>query len=258
MVEILPIPDEPAIVVENEIKVLVISDIHFGIERDLRRSGINIPSRTDKVISRILSLVESVKPERVVILGDLKHNIPWTSWQEKDEIPPFLKRLSEEATIDIAIGNHDGNLDKLVPKSSDIFLHKPQGFVLDGIGYFHGHAWPGSDLFRCEYLLMGHNHPIIKLTDPLGYVKTIQVWLRAKLKRDVIYSHYGNMQYEDPSLIVMPAFNELCGGIPVNSTEGRRLLGPLFKSEAVDIDSADIYLIDGINIGDVRAVRYPL
>jgi len=49
----------------------------------------------------------------------------------------------------------------------------------------------------------------------------------------------------------------LCGGVSVNS-ESRSLLGPLFTSNAVDIDSADIHLIDGTYIGDVRTARYQL
>ena len=257
MVDILPLIDEPVIIVENDINILVIADIHLGIERDLGRSGINIPSQTDKLVGKILSLVRSHKPDKVVILGDLKHNIPWTSWQERDEIPLFLERLVEEATVDITMGNHDGNLDRLIPGSHDITLHKAQGFLMDDIGYFHGHAWPSPDLFMADYILMGHNHPIVKLTDSLGYVKPIQVWVRAKLKSEVISSHYGGIEYNDPSLVIVPAFNRLCGGLSMNSESGS-LLGPLFTSNAVDIDSADVHLIDGTYIGDVRTIRYQL
>lgn len=257
MVEILPLVDEPVLTVENDIKVLVISDIHLGIERDLRRSGINIPSQTGKLVAKVLSLVTSIEPDKVVILGDLKHNIPWTSWQERDEIPLFLERLAKEATVDITMGNHDGNLDQLIPRSRDITLHKAQGFLLGDVGYFHGHAWPSKDLFKADYILMGHSHPIAKLTDSLGYDKQMQVWVRAKFEREVILSHYGEMEYKDPSLVIVPAFNRLCGGVSVNSESGS-LLGPLFSSNAVDIDIADIHLIDGTYIGDVRTAQYQL
>ncbi|MDY6864462.1 MAG: metallophosphoesterase [Halobacteriota archaeon] len=257
MVEILPLVDEPVLTVEDNIKILVISDIHLGIERDLRRSGVNIPSQTGKLVAKILSLVRLLKPDKVIILGDLKHNIPWTSRQERDEIPLFLERLAEEATVDITMGNHDGNLDQLIPNSRDITLHKAQGFLLGDVGYFHGHAWPSKDLFKADYILMGHNHPIVKLTDSLGYFKPMRVWLRAKFDREVILSHYGEMEYKDPLLVMVPAFNRLCGGISVN-TESGSLLGPLLTSNAVDIDTADVYLINGTYIGDVRTVQYQL
>ena len=39
-----PLIDEPAMVVENEFKTLVIADLHLGIEAELREKGVNIGS----------------------------------------------------------------------------------------------------------------------------------------------------------------------------------------------------------------------
>ncbi len=48
MVTLSPLLNEPALVVENTIKTLVIADIHLGIEWDLYSSGISIPSQIEK------------------------------------------------------------------------------------------------------------------------------------------------------------------------------------------------------------------
>ena len=48
--------------------------------------------------------------------------------------------------------------------------------------------------------------------------------------------------------IVIPAFNRMLGGSPVN-VEKEDLLGPLLNSKLTDIDNAQIYLLDGVNLG---------
>ncbi|MDY0246661.1 MAG: metallophosphoesterase, partial [Methanosarcina mazei] len=140
--EIIPIIEEPALTATNTETSLVIADVHLGIEWDLYRSGINLPSRMKDRLDRILSYIQSVSPDRVVLLGDIKHNVPQVSWQEKDEIPCFLETLAEHAHVDILPGNHDGGIEFLFSGQKDIKVHSAKGAVLDGIGYFHGHTWP--------------------------------------------------------------------------------------------------------------------
>ena len=51
-------------------------------------------------------------------------------------------------------------------------------------------------------------------------------------------------------ILVMPAFNPLCGGIAVNRDS---LLGP-FKS-LIDVDGAEVYLLDGSSLGKVKDLK---
>ena len=53
-----------------------------------------------------------------------------------------------------------------------------------------------------------------------------------------------------PEILVMPAFNPLCGGIAVNQ-EG--ITGPIGK--ITDIRNARIYLIDGTSLGKVKDIK---
>jgi metallophosphoesterase superfamily enzyme len=57
--------------------------------------------------------------------------------------------------------------------------------------------------------------------------------------------------------IVVPAFNELCGGMPVNDVRAR-FLGPLFDEELVRVDDAAIHLLDGTHLGRLRDIRVDL
>src|SRR5664279_5324861 len=95
--EITPILEESSLKVTNNEISLVIADIHLGIEWDLYRSGINLPSRMKERLGLILSYVQANSPDRLVLLGDVKHNVPQVSWQEKTEIPRFLETLAEYA-----------------------------------------------------------------------------------------------------------------------------------------------------------------
>jgi uncharacterized protein len=61
-----PLVDEPGLVVENTIRVLVVADIHLGIEWDLGNSGIVVPSQSNQGLAKIMEYIDAVAPERVV------------------------------------------------------------------------------------------------------------------------------------------------------------------------------------------------
>ncbi|HJH31742.1 MAG TPA: metallophosphoesterase [Methanosarcinaceae archaeon] len=260
-IEITPIINEPALVVSSTTKTLVIADIHLGSEWDLYKSGFSIPSRMDQHIRRIHKYIEQTTPDRIILLGDIKHNIPRISWQERDEIPCFLESIAQHAPIDIFPGNHDGNIDFLLPGGVDITLHSPRGAVLDGVGYFHGHTWPDPQLLGAKYIITAHNHPIIRFTDSLGYATVEPVWIRTGLKCDVFAQHFRSIDFSragmwgDPKIFIMPAFNELCGGVAFNESLHDDLLGPVFSSEGFDLDNAKAYLLDGTNLGILKNLR---
>lgn len=260
-IEFEPLIDEPALLVKSTSTSLVVADIHLGIEWDLYRSGISIPSRMKHGLGRILGYIKNRSPDRIILLGDLKHNVPQISWQERDEIPYFLESLAEHARIDIFPGNHDGGIEHLVPRRSDIMIHPVRGSVIEGVAYFHGHTWPDPSLLSVQYIVTAHNHPTIRFTDSLGYSVTEQSWIRTRLNMDVLGEHFRDKDMQErkardsPELIIVPSFNELCGGVAFNESLHDDLLGPMFSSGAVDIDSAQVYLLDGTSLGALKNIR---
>lgn len=261
-IEIEPLFDEPALVVTNETKALVIADIHLGIEWDLYRSGFSIPSRMKRGLERILAYMEKVSPDRVILLGDVKHNVPQISWQERDEIPYFLSAICEHAAVDIFPGNHDGGIELLVPADRDITVHPARGSIIEEVAYFHGHTWPDPALLKTRHMITAHNHPTIRLTDSLGYATVEQSWIRTHLELQILQKHFAGLElkkengsWNDPEVIIVPSFNELCGGIAFNESLHDDLLGPLFSSKGVDIDNAEAYLLDGTKLGKLKNIR---
>jgi hypothetical protein len=257
MVELSPLLDSPALAVKNDDVSLVVADIHLGIEYDLYYSGINIPTQIAGRIARIKGYIEEAKPDRIILLGDIKHNVPRTSYQETDEVPMFLNELTKHGIVDIIPGNHDGGIEQLIPKNPDINLHSSRGAIIDGVAYFHGHTWPGPELLKYDHWVISHNHPTVKLTDNVGHTITRQAWIRARLDRDAVATNYKQDEFEwsDPEIIIVPSFNELCGGIAFNESWHDDLLGPLFTSRAIKLEEAQVYLLDGTFMGTIDNLR---
>ncbi|MCK4476067.1 MAG: metallophosphoesterase [Methanophagales archaeon] len=254
-----PLIDKAAMVVENEFKTLVIADLHLGIEAELRQKGINIGSQTKKLSERAIKCVKAAEPDVIVLLGDVKHAVPRISWMDRKEVPFFLAELAEYAPVYVVKGNHDGHLNRLLPKATErepeheVSIKSTRGFLFDGVGYTHGHSWPSQDLFSAKYILIGHNHPRIRLVSPSSHYTSMKpVWIRAKCDYEAVKKQYPELRikgWNDPWVIIMPAFNEICGGVTFNS-QNRRLLGPI-ASKLLRSEDMEVYLLDGTYIGKV-------
>ncbi|MBL7206869.1 MAG: metallophosphoesterase, partial [Candidatus Aenigmarchaeota archaeon] len=178
--------NQPAFLLE---KTLVIADIHVGIEYEYFRSGIKVPSQTDKILERVKKLIKETNAKKLLILGDLKHKVPGTSYQEKREVPEFLNELDDLVEIEIVAGNHDGGLKSML--SNDIKLHPSKGFLSGNVYFCHGNSWPSKEFLKADYIIMGHIHPLFEIKDKLGYRWSERVWVRAELGKKKIEEKYG-------------------------------------------------------------------
>jgi putative SbcD/Mre11-related phosphoesterase len=249
-----PILGEPLLLVEGKERVLVAADLHLGLEYELWLGGISIPSQMEKILKRLLRSLAEVKPDRLLLLGDVKHNVPKTSWQERREIPHFLRALAGEVRVDIVPGNHDVSLLDLAPQGTSV--HLPTGTVIDGVGYFHGHTWPDRELLKEKLLVAGHIHPAVRLKDPIGSSRNRRVWARVSIDPEAIERQYGPKSRPGsiaiPEMIIVPAFNDLCGGLPLSEPcEDER--GPVLT--LASMDDSRIFLLDGADLGRLRDIR---
>ncbi|MCK4424819.1 hypothetical protein KAU93_03960, partial [Candidatus Bathyarchaeota archaeon] len=62
-------------------------------------------------------------------------------------------------------------------------------------------------------------------------------------------------------LFIMPSFNDFLGGRPLNrkrlmeTAKTERIIGPILRSEAVDMENAEAYLLDGTFLGTLSQLR---
>lgn len=241
------ITDEPALVLDG---TLVVGDLHLGIESEFYRSGFTIPSHIEKIKNRILRLAAENSCKKIVLLGDVKHDYRGVSWQEEREIPAFFGDLAKKMEVHVCPGNHDGNLRDIVPEK--VAIHPNSGFLQGKYFFNHGQSWPGKDFLGAEVLVTGHSHPAVEFRDSLGFRSIEPCWLRAELIRNKIEEKYGEKGTVREAILV-PAFNPLVGGMPVNRKEGE--LGPLMKNGVIRLGDCGVYLLDGTYLGKVKNLK---
>lgn len=270
-IRLRPLIPFPALILENSDRILVISDLHMGWERSWSESGIYIPSQAGKLTSKLVNILEKHSPDRLILVGDVKQAITRVGVEEWREIPDFFKTIQEHVDeITVILGNHDGELEPLTPSTVNII--PASGLVVGrrpSIGLFHGHAWPSPQVLASDILVMGHIHPVVWFRDRLGLWTVRPVWVKTRCRGETIARAYlkylkvqprgdpvaalrqrAGIQIGDATLIIIPAFNDLVGGVSMNRLE-QRLLGPLLRSKGVNLEEAEVYLTDGTFLGTI-------
>lgn len=243
-----PIPDRPALLAGD---YLVVADLHIGLEEELREKGVVIPSRSEVMARRLLDIADRTGARGLVLLGDVKHLVPRMASRERRDVYVFFRDLSERfPEILVAQGNHDGMLRNIVPRS--VRFRSPYGFRIDDVGFCHGHAWPYKKVMEAATVVMGHNHPAVAFRDALGARQILPCWMRAPFLRK--HKRYARLPKE---AVVVPSFNELCGGMPVNDVRAD-FLGPLFREGLVNVREASIHLLDGTHLGALKDLTVDL
>ena len=247
-VDVEPVAGERALELRaGNKKYLVAGDLHVGIEDELDRRGIRVPDQTDRTLERLSGLIKERRPDRLVLLGDVKHQVPFTEKWEGRKVFRLLEALSALLPVTIVSGNHDGGIDGMAPEN----VRRVGSLAIGAVGLVHGHAWPPEKLMKCETLVVAHTHPSVALCDERGRAVTEACWLRARFIVKEAKKHY---KAPYPQMVVMPACNDLRAGQPVNEARGR-MLGPLFRNGLVDIGAAKVYLTDGTFLGAVKDLQ---
>jgi putative SbcD/Mre11-related phosphoesterase len=275
----LLLPSPAVLIKTGKTKTLVIADPHLGWEMALQAKGIHVPSQTPKLLKKLTALLSRYKPDTLLILGDIKYTVVVTELGEWHDIPDFFTELKRHiSNIAIVRGNHDANLEPLLPEN--INLLPATGTIINGVGLFHGHKWPSPALLKCKTLIMGHLHPVVVFRDPTGFKITRQVWVKARcntnqLSKTLLQKHkikiedtpeatvkkHYNFKPQASQIFIMPSFNDFLGGRPINETKPRKegqtqtMVGPVLRSETVDMDNAEIYLLDGTYLGTLNQLR---
>ena len=279
MTQIKPVQPYPAILLqENHDRALVVSDLHIGWERLLSQRGVHVPSQTPKIKNMLFKLIKETKPTHLILLGDIKDAITKVALEEWKDIPEFFEDIQEKVPdIQVVLGNHDGNLEPLLPETIKIL--PPTGTSFGDVGLFHGHAWPAPELLECRSLITGHIHPTVAIRDPMGFRMTKQVLVKAPCNGEqlakAVLNHLGAKMETDSSgvlnechkvklnvsqLFIMPSFNQFLGGRPINKIKrGKKktdaYIGPILRSGCVNIDDAEVYLLDGTFLGTVDQLK---
>lgn len=238
----------PALLVTGSQRVLAVADLHLGIESDLDRHGLHFRSRTGERLERLESCIDTTSPDLLVILGDLKHGVPFTTRQEQREIPEFIDRLRSLVPIRMVPGNHDVGIERFFEPSE---LVPKEGSVIDGAGYVHGHMYPDPSLAG-TLIIAGHHHPVVSIRDEVGCALRSPAYLFSPLDGQCLGFPSTSTEGGPASRVIfIPAFNELTG-YDIQKTV-REPFSPL--SRCMKKEEAEILLSDGTFIGPLSGLE---
>ena len=247
------VPGEAAVILSSDGEgTLLVSDLHLGMEKEMAKKGFSVPSYSMKMIGRIRDISEEHAVTRLVVLGDVKHSVGKVEDIDWGVVPWFFETLLELFQgVEVVPGNHDGNIRTVLPQR--VKLHPSEGTVLEvggeRVGVAHGHAWPSQRALETKKLVIGHSHFTYEMKDSLGTRTREPIWVHARydVQEMMAKAGYKSRARGEGELTVMPPFNRLVGGQPINRKKSFEF-GPVLSSGAIDLENADIFLLDGTRV----------
>ena len=194
------IDSEPVLVLENEKKNLVISDLHIGFEHKF--SSNKIPnsknSSVNDIINNVKKIIKKENPDTLILLGDVKSSIQNITKSEWNDVPYFFEELKSIEIILIP-GNHDANITRLIP--DNVTLISSKGMIIDDVLLTHGHTMPSKNYSNVNNIIMGHIHPVY--FDDNSLLNGERIWISIKTDKSTIFpSAKGKI-----NITIVPSFN---------------------------------------------------
>ncbi|HLC65513.1 MAG TPA: metallophosphoesterase [Candidatus Nanoarchaeia archaeon] len=213
--------------------VLIIADVHIGLEEALNKQGIFIPRfQFGEIIKKMEEILKGEKIKTVVIAGDLKHEFGEISNQEWRHTLQFLDFLMKHAKeIVLVRGNHDKILGPIASRRG---IKVVESYSADDFIVLHGDKKPKS--IKEKTIIIGHEHPAV----------TIGEGPRRELVKCFLVG-----KWKKKNLVVLPSFNLVHEGSDVLK---EKLLSPFLRN---DISDFEVYVVSDriYSFGRLRNLR---
>lgn len=229
-----PIRGAPALLIRKE-KVVVVGDLHIGLDLKYRREGIIFQDATRRMSDRLLGLCRDSGAKRVVMIGDVKESIAYPAFGEFMELKRFFGALDAAGIrMSIAKGNHDGEIERVV-SNLGLDIEVGREIFVDGVALMHGNAWPSEEAMTKRYFVCGHMHFAVESGGRLE-----KAWLMATAGKGIgkRYARYD----KGIRLVFVPPLNDMILGSAIRPDLGESM--PLFRQKVFDWKSARIYGLD--------------
>jgi len=240
MVQTKIIPGYPALMIEETKKSLVITDLHLGFENNLLLNNVFLGKNKTviEITKEIEKMIKKTKPDSLILLGDVKSGIKSITKTEWETVPIFFESISKLIDTILVPGNHDANIEKLIPNG--ITLASSKGIIIDDILLTHGHTMPSENFSQVNTIVMGHVHPVFFQEESL--INGERVWVSIKCKKQKIFSSKSG-QLE---IIILPSFNRYF--YTTQKKIYKKSIAPVL--EKIDVLQAKIVTLDGTIIGN--------
>jgi len=245
MVNTRIIDSEPALILENDKKNLVISDLHIGFEHKF--SSNKIPnsknSSVNDIITNVKKIIKKENPDTLILLGDVKSSIQNITKSEWNDVPYFFEELNSLDVILIP-GNHDANITRLIP--DNVTLISSKGMIIDDVLLTHGHTMPSKNYSNVNNIIMGHIHPVY--FDENSLLNGERIWISIKTDKSKIFSSTKGKI----NITIIPSFNPYF--YAAEKRYYKKSISPIVE-KIKDSSIAKIATLDGTIIGNESIIN---
>lgn len=222
---------------ENEQKLLVVGDIHIGYGAK-ESAGVIVNKVLFDGMMKEFELVFSKigKVDKIVLLGDLKHDFSYLSEEERNGIVNLIDYLETKSDEIIIIrGNHDNYLLSLTSKRG---LLVKDCYFFNSYCFFHGDK-AFNEIYdkKIKYWIMGHLHPAINLHEG-NKIEKYKCFLCGKFK--------------DKKVIILPSFSEVSEGMEIRKLNKKLVWNFNLKKFEVYIVSDNLKVVD---FGELKKIK---
>ncbi|MFB3766114.1 MAG: metallophosphoesterase [Methanotrichaceae archaeon] len=187
--------------------ICVASDLHIGLEDELRRQGLAFPlEEKQMLLSRIEKALIEFRPTIFVLAGDIFHSFDRLDNAVRDKFDSIMSMFEGQCKTILLRGSHDTML-------SSLGLESLERYDADSFTFVHGH----DNISDHGNIVLGHEHPVIQIE-----MERLPCFL------------FGEKVINGKDLFVLPAFNPLCQGVTINHVDGSDMLSPLLKKVNVE------------------------
>tara|TARA_B110000116_G_scaffold154041_1_gene133196 strand:- start:839 stop:1588 length:750 start_codon:yes stop_codon:yes gene_type:complete len=235
------IDSEPALVLESDKKNLVISDLHIGFEDKFssNKNTVRKNSSINEIISNVTKIIKKENPDTIILLGDIKSSIQSITKSEWEDIPYFFEELKNSLEVILIPGNHDANIDRLIPNY--VTLISSKGMIIDDVLLTHGHTMPSENYSNVNNIIMGHIHPVY--FDKNSLLNGERIWISIKTNKSEIFSSAKGKI----NITIIPSFNPYF--YATEKKYYKKSISPIIE-KIKDSAIAKIVTLDGTIIGN--------
>ncbi|MFB5604568.1 MAG: metallophosphoesterase, partial [Candidatus Nitrosomaritimum aestuariumsis] len=160
------------------------------------------------------------------------------------EVPLFFKKIREKCDVVLIPGNHDANIQKLIP--DNISMISSTGMVEENILLTHGHTMPSENFSHVDKIIMGHIHPVFFQEDSV--MNGQRVWVSIKTEKENIFPNKTG----EIEIIIIPSFNRYF--YATHRKQYKKSISPII-SKIKEISKAKIITLDGTIIGNESNIK---
>jgi putative SbcD/Mre11-related phosphoesterase len=212
-------------------KTLILSDLHIGMESSLRKKGTLVPNTQFPKLFKEVQALMRMKPKKVILNGDIKHDFGTISPQEWREILKLLDFLTKRAEVFLIKGNHDPVTPIIAKKRNlPVYTH-----MLIGNTYIcHGDKIPNNkDFEKATTVIVGHAHPAITLREG------------AKTEK---YKCFVKAKWKKKTLIILPSFTNLVEGSDIQREKPSSFLKEIKKADITVAHDGELFSFGKVSL----------